>query len=319
MAYNDKTKESKRKISTLTNTVPFFASSLNGLLFAPLELGSTSSKSTTTNIRGFKIIPHVYKTEGLRALWNGSGWFVLANTTSRTIWLMSYDHLKYSLSRNKNEKLTNIQLMGAGFGAGAITAFLSNPIWTLKSFANLPNYPGILYPINIPLSHFLKNPLKFYNEPTIKEYRNLSHTPKTLMSGTIPAIGYVATESMFQLFILEKLKEFTKDYTNNLNPFNTGLFGGLLGGISRIVILPVTFPLHVVTLRFREQNKPILQDSSGIKSFIQNPNKQNVKQIISGIHKDRAWYAGIGPYTARVVPQASILFFMVEGFKSLIK
>jgi len=54
----------------------------------------------------------------------------------------------------------------------------------------------------------------------------------------------------------------------------------------------------------REQYKP------------QNNSKQSILQIIKGIHSDRAWYAGIGPYTARVVPQAVVLFFMVEGIRA---
>lgn len=319
--------------------IPFTASTMTGILFAPLELGSTRSKSRQTTIRGFRLICQAYRNEGFLALWRGSGWFVAGNAASRTTWLVSYDYLKGQLLSQKKlndpnaNRLGNVELMAAGFGSGVITAIVTNPIWTLKSFAQLPNYPGILYPPGTSLAKIITNPSQYIKSPVVAENRLLTLHPRTLIAGTMPAIGYVATESMFQLFILEKLKEWTKNYTGGLSPLASGAVGGLLGGVSRVVILPVTFPLHVLTLRVREQYKPPskarwldpsrvlpqVAEVNGVRSISQNTVRQSLVQIAKGIHSDKAWYAGIGPYTARVVPQAAILFFMVEGIKAALE
>ena len=119
---------------TTPSWIPFTASTMTGISFAPLELGSTRSKSKETKIKGFRLIPHVLRNEGFLALWRGSGWFVMGNAVARTTWLISYDCIKRQLLNHKKaEKLGNIELMLAGFGSGMITAVVTNPIWTLNN------------------------------------------------------------------------------------------------------------------------------------------------------------------------------------------
>lgn len=271
--------------------IPFISSGITGIVFAPLELGSTRSKSTHARSKGFRMIFDTAKTEGFLSLWKGSSWFIIGNSLSRTTWLISYDFIK-------GENPSNNRLLLSGFLAGGITAAVSNPIWSLKSYAQLPNYPGIFFNPNVSL----RNIVTSYNHPLTKQNRKSTFKPHVLMSGTLPAMTYVSIESMCQLFLFEKIKLRLDPYIETISTNNTllcGLSGALAGGISRIIILPIVYPLHVITLRIREQKK-----------------LQTNNSIIASIRRDNAWYAGIGPYSVRVASQSCILFFFLEIFRS---
>lgn len=276
--------------------IPFAASSITGFTFAPLELGSTRSKSSITNLKGFKLISNTIRTEGLLSLWKGSAWFVVGNALARSTWIMSYDFI-----RNNNN--SNSRILTAGFLSGLITAIVTNPVWTLKSYAQLPHYPGILYHPDTKLTTLLTSPITSYNNPLTIQNRLRTLNYKVLTSGTIPAMCYVSIESMCQLFTFEKIKFILNNYNEQSSYLIKGLSGALAGGLSRSIILPVTYPLHVITLRVREQKR--------ITGYI------NIKFIMRSIHNDKAWYAGIGPYSTRVIFQSSILFFLLEGIRSL--
>ena len=266
--------------------VPFYittiASLFNSLLFAPLELSSTRSKSINATTKSFKLLKELCKNEGTLSMWKGSSWFILSTGFSRSIWLTSYNKLKINMENIGYTQ--NYSIIVSSYLAGLTTAIISNPFWTLKSYSQLPNYPG-------------------FNTKTAKFFLN----PKVLMSGVSPAMIYIPIESLSQLFIYEKLK---KLYSNDNNsPFISGIFGG----ISRTFILPFSYPLHIYTLRLRENVKPIISFEK--ESYKINPSKETFFQILKGIHQQKSWYNGLLPYAIRVSLQSTSLFFIYESFK----
>ena len=89
-----------------------------------------------------------------------------------------------------------------------------------------------------------------------------------------------------------------------------------MAGVTRGLMLPITYPLHVITLRYRENVKPELRlQDSRVK--IQPHTPQSLSQVISTIYNQKAWYNGGLSYTCRVVPQAASLFFIYEMFRKI--
>ncbi len=279
--------------------VPWTAALLNGFITAPLELASTRSKSASedrvfyatrnlkhtksvkTQLRSFKLIKHVYQTEGARALWRGSSWFIIGNACSRSLWLTSYNHfMELGQSHNLNHDLT---AFGSGFLAGGVTALLSNPIWTLKSYAQLPNYPGFIVPTGA------------YQDTL--EYRKRVLKFKVLMAGVKPALVYVPFESAFHLYLYDYFKRL---YSRTRGEEPSPLISGFLSGLARISILPASHPFHVMTLRCREF-----------------PDRK-ISQIYQSVKAQKAWYHGSIAYIWRVIPQSALLFFTYEAFKKIL-
>ena len=170
----------------------------------------------------------------------------------------------------------NNAILASGFASGALTSFITNPLWTLKSLSQLK-------PQN-----------------AVQELAHKLH-PRVLMSGTYISIVNGSIGSMLQLFVLEKLKELNCDKFNTLTPIKIGV----LAGISRVLILPIAYPLSVITLRCRES---ATSNKSG-----------TLINIIKGIYKQKAWYAGSLPYICRALPQSVGLFFIYESIKTILQ
>ncbi len=81
------------------------ASSLNGLILAPLDMVATRSKSVNSSLTSFKLLHQICKNDGVRALWRGSSWYIFAQMVSRGIWLSSYNIiLDESRKRSAHDK-----------------------------------------------------------------------------------------------------------------------------------------------------------------------------------------------------------------------
>lgn len=277
--------------------VPVAASILNGALFAPLELVSTRSKSAEATTKGFRLLFEIARKEGMAALWKGSGWFITGTMFSRGIWLASYDRIKNRLHWRLP---LNQSIIGASLLSGMSVALLSNPIWTLKTYAQLPNYPGLFWPKN--------------------RQTHLMLQPRVLMSGSGAAMTYVGIESVSQLFLYEYTKRM---YQRHVDATVSSPMAGLIGGISRAAIIPFTYPLHVLTLRYREQARASAKSetvftNTKLQTAPAGIQRQNLIQIVKTISEQRAWYDGMSPYMARVIPQATVLFFCYEFFQRLL-
>lgn len=259
--------------------IPLGASVFNGILFSPFEFVSTRSKIQNTKYTSFSLFKHIYKTEGLKRLWTGSSWFILGNGISRGVWLCSYEYYKYNFQWS---------IFNSAFLAGTTTAILSNPIWYLKTQAQIPNYKGIICPSHISLTEYIKNPLFYFR--SLKSYRQ-TFMNKKLMSGVLPATIYVSIESSIFLTSYEWFKQLCSS--------NNPIITGLLSGISRIMILPISYPLHVITYRKRENNN------------------LNILNICKTIHIERAWYNGLLIYSFRMLPQSLSLFIIYETLITL--
>jgi hypothetical protein len=291
--------------------VPAAASILNGIVFAPFELVSTRSKSVDATTKSFRLLAEIARKEGVSALWKGSSWFISGNGISRGIWLSSYNRIRNKL-QDRGYTADQSTAMAA-YVSGAVTATLSNPVWTLKSFAQLPNYPGILYPPGTSFNRLIQGNIP--GMELVQENRRMTFKPRVLMSGSLPAVSYIGIESTLQLFLYERLKLlYNQDPTQTVS----APVSGLIGGVSRAAMLPLTYPLHVVTLRYRENAKPTMTTVDGVKTMIESQNRQRFVEVLKGIYQQKAWYNGGLTYTARVVPQASVLFFFYEFFRQVL-
>lgn len=252
--------------------VPLLASFINSAILAPLELSATRSKSEFSTHKSFKLLSHVVKTEGILSLWNGCLPFVISTSISRGLWLTTYDYIKPIMSQQHSK---NLAIIYSGLFSGAITALVTNPLWNWKTYANLPGYPGFKQ--------------TFYKDNMYKLFT----------AGTKPAVIYISIESAGQLVIYEKLKGIVIEKN-----INSPIIFGLLGGISKLYCLPFTYPLHVITQRYRENEK------LGVK--------ENLFRIISKIKYKNSWYDGMLSYSCRVAPQSTSLFFIYEFFLKML-
>lgn len=262
---------------------------------APIELVSTRSKLPGAELKSFQLMRSLIRSDGVQSLWKGSGWFVGATTMSRGIWMFSYEYIRSGLLAEGYS--SNSTAILAGFSSGVINAAISNPIWTIKTYAQLEGYPGLF---------------RFGSA----EYRRQILTPRVFTAGIVPAMAYIGIESAGQWIIYESLKSMV--FSWNRKCADNPLVDGLIGGMSRIAILPVSYPFHMITFRYREAVQPRLVSIDGHFKMI-TPIRPSFQEVVAKIARNRAWYDGSLAYASRVAPQAALLFFCRGAYTRLME
>eukprot|EP00299_Pterocystis_sp_00344_P013337 c6525_g1_i1.p1 GENE.c6525_g1_i1~~c6525_g1_i1.p1 ORF type:complete len:297 (+),score=48.08 c6525_g1_i1:47-892(+) len=265
------------------------------LLFPLDVIKSRYQIRTSHNAPIFHTLKQIIASEGVLALYQGLFPGLLAASVSWGGYLFFYERAK-ARQRTTTENLHSGHHIAAGFEAGIIMVFFTNPLWLIKTRMQLQQFqkqqsnPGIRY---TGLGHALRTIIK--DEGVLGLYR-----------GVIPAL-VLTSHGVVQFTVYEKLK-LTQPKNHALQAAHTFVIGGL----SKIIAACITFPYQVVKTRIMQRNSPYEGRNDLIRS---------VQCIRMTWKQERIWgfFRGCWPNALRVAPSASVTFLCYEETMKFLK
>ncbi|KAG7391284.1 hypothetical protein PHYPSEUDO_005233 [Phytophthora pseudosyringae] len=283
------------------------------LITSPLEVvktrlqirGGSGSFGTQTT---FGVMRSIGRTESVFGLWRGITPTLIGVIPARAIYFGSYSTFK--------EKFSSYGLSGRQYnllsaaGAGSISATLCCPIWVVKTRLQLmpahamataavttrQNAVSVGFAeVETAVAAKARPQFSSVRQVALDMYRK--EGPRAFFRG-LSASYWGISESAIQFALYEECKEHIEEPTN-LKYF-------LTAGACKLLASVCTYPHEVVRTRMRDQRAPLNSKDLKYKSMIQSLIK---------IYKEegrRGLYSGMPAHLMRVVPNAAILFMVVE-------
>ncbi|KAG3118468.1 hypothetical protein PI124_g3502 [Phytophthora idaei] len=281
------------------------------LITSPLEVvktrlqirGGSGSFGTQTT---FGVMRSIGRTESVYGLWRGISPTLVGVIPARAIYFGSYSTFKEKLaSYGLNGRLYNFL---SAAGAGSLSATLCCPIWVVKTRLQLMpahamtaattrrNVLSVGFAeIETAVAAKARPQFSSVRQVALDMYRK--EGPRAFFRG-LSASYWGISESAIQFALYEECKDHIEEPTN-LKYF-------LAAGACKLLASVCTYPHEVVRTRMRDQRAPLDSNELKYKSMIQS---------IIKIYKEegrRGLYSGMPAHLMRVVPNAAILFMVVE-------
>jgi solute carrier family 25 folate transporter 32 len=259
-----------------------FGACTSGVLLYPLDTVRTRLQvqcepSSARRYSGmFSAFRLMFREESLRSFYRGLPIHISALSTWAFIYFGTYNSLKHSLPAGPDHPFQ--QSVSAGC-AWITSVFFTNPLWIVKTRAQLHNGPFSLY--------------RAFTE--LQELRRRG----TLMVGANAAMGGAVTV-MIQLPLYERLKVFLHEHQvlqsgdGSLSPL--GYFA--CSSLSMTVSSVLTYPQDVVRARLQGTDR-----YTGAMDCVRQTYR------LEGL---RGLYAGLGAHLARLLPTSAITFLVYE-------
>ncbi|DBA03445.1 TPA: hypothetical protein N0F65_002853 [Lagenidium giganteum] len=283
------------------------------VLTSPLEVVKTrlqirngiqafgSARPTT-----FGVMRSICKTETVFGLWRGLTPTLIGVVPSRAIYFGSYSKFKESLSSHGLQGRVHNFMSAAA--AGSLSATLMCPIWVVKTRLQLlPAHSEFTPPRQNVLSLGVSQSGRMMSTsrpaPQFSSIRHvatdmyLREGPRAFFRG-LSASYWGISESAIQFAMYEECKQFIDE------PTHLQLF--LSAGACKLVAAALTYPHEVVRTRMREQRAPLGSKELKYRSMIQS------LRTIFQEEGTRGLYGGLPAHLMRVVPNAAIMFLVVE-------
>ncbi|KAI9921340.1 hypothetical protein PsorP6_002576 [Peronosclerospora sorghi] len=262
-----------------------------------------SSSSSFGTLTTFGVMRSIQQSESILGLWRGITPALIGVIPSRAIYFGSYSAFK--------EKFTAFGLTGRMYnflsaaGAGSITATLCCPIWVVKTRLQLMPARTM-----VPSAADLETTIMSKAKPQFLSLRQVAldiyrkEGAQAFFRG-LSASYWGISESAIQFALYEECKNHIEE------PTNFKYF--LTAGACKLLASVCTYPHEVRKLtlfraitRMRDQRAPLHSKELKYQSMIQS---------LITIYKEeggRGLYSGMRAHILRVVPNAAILFLMVE-------
>ncbi|EGZ23741.1 hypothetical protein PHYSODRAFT_353869 [Phytophthora sojae] len=247
-------------------------------------------------------------TESVFGLWRGITPTLIGVMPARAIYFGAYSTFK--------DKFSSYGLNGRAYnflsaaGAGSISATLCCPIWVVKTRLQLmPAHSVAATAVatrqNVVSVGFaeVETAVATKARPQFSSVRQVAmdmyrkEGPRAFFRG-LSASYWGISESAIQFALYEECKDHIEEPTN-LKYF-------LAAGACKLLASLCTYPHEVVRTRMRDQRAPLGSKELKYRSMIQS---------IIKIYKEegrRGLYGGLPAHLMRVVPNAAILFMVVE-------
>lgn len=287
--------------SSITNS-HFVAGATAGMIAAvvtcPLEVLKTRAQVATQgsgslrqSFRVFSEMRAVVGREGVFGLWRGVGPTVMGIAPCRATYFGLYSEARKVLTNNG---VTGSLLhLSAAAAAGASVATAMSPVWVIKtrlqiqtnehrvlsSGKTLRNYNGVMDAVRG----------IWREEGSRGFYRGLS------------ASYLGVTEGASQFMMYQKMKSVARDHGYTITP----LVSFSMAAVAKLIASAATYPHEVVRTRLRDRAS--WADGT--------PKYRGLVHAFKTIAKEegvRGLYGGLGPHLIRVVPNAALLFCIVE-------
>lgn len=299
----------------------FIAGAVGGMTAAmitsPLEIVKTrlqiqggreafkGASSPTT----FGVMRSIVRSESVFGLWRGITPTLIGIIPARSIYFGSYSRFKeYFSSHGLQGRIFNF---GAAAAAGSLSATLVCPIWVVKTRYQLmpahtelaaarPNALtlGVSNSSQRTVSTLVKSAKPRFSsihEVALDMYR--TEGPRAFFRG-LTASYWGISESAIQFALYEECKTLM-DEPSHIQYF-------VAAGLSKLLAAALTYPHEVVRTRMRDQRAPVGSSELKYRSMIQS---------ITTIFREegaRGLYGGMPAHLMRVVPNAAIMFLVVE-------
>ncbi|TYZ65348.1 hypothetical protein PybrP1_012672 [[Pythium] brassicae (nom. inval.)] len=284
------------------------------VLTSPLEVvktrlqikGASASLGSAQSLSTFAVMRSIRNTESVFGLWRGITPTLIGVIPARAIYFGAYSTFKEALKKRDLEGRVFNFLAAAG--AGSISATLTCPIWVVKTRLQLmPAHPQLAAPRRNVLSlGFVNGSSRSMARPATAQFSSIRHLaidmyrtegPRAFFRG-LSASYWGISESAIQFALYEEVKQYIEE------PTPAKYF--VAAGACKFVAAALTYPHEVVRTRMRDQRAPLGSKELKYKSMIQS---------LRTIFKEegaRGLYGGMPAHLMRVVPNAAIMFLVVE-------
>lgn len=289
----DNTQISKKSSSSRGFLAGVCGATVGVLVTCPLEVIKTRTQSTLHKSLGIKGIAtsmvDIVRTEGLRSLWKGGFLMTLSVVPSRGLNFLVYGSTKeYLSSKPKFSLYPSVIATLSSVLAGATAFTIMNPLWVIKTRFQLQT--------NTQTS----GPAASSNYRSIKDaIINIHH--KEGFQGFFKGIfvSYIGlSETAIQFTTYDYIKRLMAANNGDKPPSKLSLF--LNAAFSKLIATTATYPHEVWRTRVREVR------SDGTKPRMWSEFKNMCKEGRRGL------YAGYEAHVLKTVPNAAIMFVIVE-------
>ncbi|CEG36310.1 mitochondrial carrier family [Plasmopara halstedii] len=282
------------------------------LLTSPLEVVKTrlqirAGSGSLSTMTTFGVMRTIGQTESVYGLWRGITPTLIGIIPARAIYFGSYSTLKEKLSSvGLNGRLYNFV---SAAGAGSLSATLCCPIWVVKTRLQLMPVHTIgaamtrRNVLSVGFAEFEAG-IATTAKPQFTSVRQVAFDmyrkegPRAFFRG-LSASYWGISESAIQFALYEECKNRIEE------PSSFKYF--LTAGVCKLIASVCTYPHEVVRTRMRDQRVPLDSEKLKYKSMFQS--------IIKIYNEEgrRGLYSGMSAHLMRVVPNAAILFMVVEA------
>eukprot|EP01118_Nematostelium_gracile_P002916 TRINITY_DN1335_c0_g1_i2.p1 TRINITY_DN1335_c0_g1~~TRINITY_DN1335_c0_g1_i2.p1 ORF type:complete len:330 (+),score=71.26 TRINITY_DN1335_c0_g1_i2:54-1043(+) len=228
----------------------------------------------------------IFRHDGIRGLYQGLSPSLIGSASAWGFYFFSYE-----ICKNNIQKIPGLDSPGpgtflsAGIAAGIATAFVTNPIWVVKTRMQLQTLKG-----EGNYNGFIDAMRTIGKEEGFRGY----------YKGFIPAL-FGTTHGALQFMAYEEMKKFA--FRNHPDTPLSKIEVGLISGSSKIFAVVVTYPYQVIKSRLQERPAGNQAKYNGVidvcRKIIRN----------EGFH---GFYKGLFPNLLKVTPAAVITFITYE-------
>jgi len=273
-----------------------------------LQVQDGWSSTRTPQYRGtFDAVKTIVRTEGVRSLYSGLSVNIVGSSLAWGCYLFVYTAVKQrSSALSRNTPFTNVS---AGMVAGTNVAVLTNPLWVIKTRMQLDHRSPI-------------TGLREFATALDAVRHAYSHDgPRAFARGLVPSLMLVP-QGALQMMAYEELKKLTltrKQADDAVRMSTAECFlcddavhqltsteSLLMGGLSKVCALVLTYPLQVIRSRLQQK-----EQSSAVA---QRPYHGLVDAVRKIWQREgwRGYYKGITSNMIKVVPASAITFLTYE-------